>query len=372
MEKTVSKSLKSRLSFLRPHLLRPIALSVFIFTSTLFFSTVVFLGGVDEPRPGITIEAGISALPLASGAGVGSLVVSKVFQLAQLRLRAISGLIYYASFFAVSLFVLFVRQNIPVPGPKPLLWSLPSNQLTFAIFVSIFIFAFHQTIGNATDRLERENKRATEALEKLERQHLLLIEGQEQVRKELAGFLHDSVQSNLVVLGMQMRRAIDELPEQSQAMARSFLEEIERVRSVDVRTAIKQLSPDLDGLSVEPALRELAGKYRKALSVTFDLDGRVVDPGLDLKLKLGIYRIVEQGILNAALHGKASKVSVNIAFDDYGVQLLLINDGVKLAEPFEMGVGLTVIDGWCKTLNGSWKLSSSGEHTMLRVTLNSN
>jgi len=69
---------------------------------------------------------------------------------------------------------------------------------------------------------------------------------------------------------------------------------------------------------------------------------------------LGTYRIIEQGLLNAFVHGPAKNVFVSVSTDSVGkTQVLISDDGPGSDLDFvDSGVGTAVIDSWVGILNG--------------------
>jgi two-component system, NarL family, sensor histidine kinase UhpB len=75
---------------------------------------------------------------------------------------------------------------------------------------------------------------------------------------------------------------------------------------------------------------------------------------LDSLNLLGTYRIIEQGLLNAFVHGPAKNVFVSVSTDSDGKSEIVISDdgpGTDL-EFVDSGVGTAVIDSWVGILNG--------------------
>jgi nitrate/nitrite-specific signal transduction histidine kinase len=85
---------------------------------------------------------------------------------------------------------------------------------------------------------------------------------------------------------------------------------------------------------------------------------------LDSETLLGIFRIVEQSILNAFVHGPAKRVQVNVSTDSMGVTDIIVSDdgpGVSV-EKITSGLGTSIIDSWVGIFNGSKKIDSAPGH----------
>ena len=87
------------------------------------------------------------------------------------------------------------------------------------------------------------------------------------------------------------------------------LADLERVRAEEVRTASRRLSPHLTRVTLDTALRDLAAAYRPGMTgnvwVAEDAASRLRTS--DVTRATGLYRICEQGLLNAAVHGHATE-----------------------------------------------------------------
>ena len=81
----------------------------------------------------------------------------------------------------------------------------------------------------------------------------------------------------------------------------------------------------------------------------------------DISRATGIYRICEQGLLNAAVHGHATECAIQVRLDGRDEFVLEIQDnGVGLPpSPGEPGMGSTLISAWTETLGGHWTLESA-------------
>jgi glucose-6-phosphate-specific signal transduction histidine kinase len=189
----------------------------------------------------------------------------------------------------------------------------------------------------------------------------LLLESEERVRGQVAAYLHDRVQTDLVAIGLRIRTAVDLEREEMKREIDASLADLERVRADKVRTASRRLSPHLAHVSFDAALRDLAAAYRPGMNVTVAVNDTAASrlrTG-NITVATGLYRICEQGLLNAAVHGHATECSIQISLDSNDRFVLTLRDsGIRLPpSPIEPGLGSTVISAWTDTLNGHWTLT---------------
>lgn len=247
----------------------------------------------------------------------------------------------------------------------------PSSLFLFALRAFIFTLVLHTVFGLSDARLRSQIRRADVAAKLVEDQRVAIMEADERSRLNVARFLHDQVQAGLVTLMLQLRLIQAEAEKETSEKLSSIIDELERFRSQDVRTASRQLSPDLQNVGLESALKELASGYMPGMEVSIDVDVPqshweylAAEAG---SARLAAYRIIEQALLNAAIHGKAAKVQVSLSSAN-GVELRVTNDGAALPEgELTRGAGLVVTDAWVGAMRGTWELSSIGDLTLLKA-----
>ena len=235
-----------------------------------------------------------------------------------------------------------------------------------ATTVRIYIGAVALSIfGGLSERnLLAQIKRAEQALAEVDKQKSLILESEENVRREVANFLHDQVQAGLVVASIELQRIAQDTTGKSATELASVIAELEEIRRFDVRDASRLLSPDISVLGLNPCITELSQRYRNSMKVTLQLD----DPSDSLSpdKSLAIYRICEQTLLNAVLHGKAKHCTIRTSFEGIGnTSITIDNDGILLPDgKVHSGGGTAVIDAWVSRFNGTWTLANTDEETV--------
>lgn len=233
---------------------------------------------------------------------------------------------------------------------------------------AIALLIVSAVFGIASYRVGLEGQRVSEALEIVREQREQLLLADEFARREVADYLHDNVQADLVVLSLQLRGLSTELPPAFSARLNSVLEELESLRMLDIRTASRRLSPDIPTLGLTAALRSLAETYSS--TTVIDVDCPLSVNAHDDQLKLAVYRITEQALLNAAIHGKATRAEVRVVETPLGqVHLTITNDGQPLPSSHGDGSGTAIIEAWVSRYDGSWALTTQGGSTLLRAEL---
>jgi signal transduction histidine kinase len=242
-----------------------------------------------------------------------------------------------------------------------------------AIRVFALLWLMNAVIGTIFARIQRESTTAKEALQTVVAQRRLLLESEERVRGQVAAYLHDRVQTDLVSIGLRIRAAVSPGPAEMVSEVGEALADLEGVRADKIRAASRQLSPNLEHVTLEESLRDLSKTYWPAMIVTVS-----VSESAALELRRGdrvtgstaIYRICEQGLLNAAIHGNATKCSIEVTrTSDDKLVLHLNDDGFGMqGDTVQPGMGMTVISAWVEALGGQWSLQPSPSGTTLMAT----
>jgi two-component system sensor histidine kinase UhpB len=237
--------------------------------------------------------------------------------------------------------------------------------------VYVVILTVSIIFGVGEQRVARQATRAENALDEVDRQRSLLLRADEDTRREVADFLHDRVQAGLVVANMELNKVSEKLSDQHKAEIRSIIAELEEIRRFDVRDASRLLSPDLNVVGLNQSISELAGRYRSSMKILTQLDTAMSE--VSNEKQLAVYRICEQGLLNAAIHGKADRCVLRTTVTSKTtVTIHLDNNGHPLREPhLGAGSGTAVIDAWVSKFSGTWTLKNTDDgQVSLTATLN--
>lgn len=249
-------------------------------------------------------------------------------------------------------------------------FSRPLHDAPFnTLRVYFVILAVSIIFGLGEQRVARQATRAEDALAEVDRQRSLLLQADEDTRREVADFLHDRVQAGLVVANLELNKISEKLSEQHKAEIRSVVEELEEIRRFDVRDASRLLSPDIAVLGLNQSITELTARYRNSMKVYLQLDEAISD--ISLEKQLATYRICEQGLLNAAVHGRAHTCTIRTTVSDEVITILVENDGVPLnTAGTHAGSGTAVVDAWVSKFSGTWSLhNTENNRVALTATL---
>ena len=219
----------------------------------------------------------------------------------------------------------------------------------------------------------------------LERQRLEAASARAAAAEErnlLAREIHDTLAQGLAALTMQLEVA-DSLAANAQdarltasvvrslALARATLDEARR-SVLDLRAA------PLDGRTLSDALRDLAASVRgdgEGMEIEMELDGFAGEaPALPPAVEVGMYRIAQQALANAARHAQAGRVVMRLSRSEDALELSVGDDGTgfDLAAVPAGRFGLVGMTERARLLGGTAMVESApgaGTRVSVRVPL---
>lgn len=247
----------------------------------------------------------------------------------------------------------------------------PNIALALSNGIRLFIGAFliSLVIGQYRKFVEVEHLKRTGMIVELEQQRKLLIEADEKTRREIANVLHDVVQSKLVVSATRLNELVSTAPAPLASKLEKILVDLENLRRLDVRTASRALSPDIQIIGLNECLVDLAKVYSPTMKIEFDFE--TLTDQAESQVGLAIYRICEQSFMNALSHGSAKKCVVKIWEAKGWIHLEIENDGAPVEDTLSGATGSAVINAWVASLDGAWSISnredSSGSKVVVTV-----
>jgi signal transduction histidine kinase len=237
--------------------------------------------------------------------------------------------------------------------------GLSRNIFLASLILVLFALALmHRAERKISDRLDLANK----LVSKLETEREELIHSDEDLRRQTSQFLHDRVQSDLMVVGMKLQSISGQVSPEVNDVIEKAIHRLENTRATDLRNLIEILTPNLEAGSLQSALDTLLEQYRTNMDVSAQIDDSTEE--LVSGSLLGIFRIVEQSVLNSLVHGPAHRVQISVTTNTEGVTNIIVSDdgpGVTV-EAITAGVGTAIIDSWVGILNGSKEIDSAPGH----------
>ncbi len=243
--------------------------------------------------------------------------------------------------------------------------SLGASLVTGTIRLTALVLVIQAIAGIASWRLWQQIERTEVALQESREQQRMMLQADEAVRRQVAEVLHDGVQAGLVAACLELRMASEKSQPEAKGPIDSVIGRLESMRALDVRGAARALSPSLESQDLDHCLAELGGRYAPGMKVTIDVDPILQTQLLqdDSPALLACYRIVEQALLNAAMHGHARRCTVTIdGSPSVQVNIRVQDDGLGMNEVQQQaGLGSAIVTTWTRLFDGEWNLGSSAE-----------
>lgn len=226
-----------------------------------------------------------------------------------------------------------------------------------SVTVVILLFAISNGVGYTRFRIREQTERLREQVDQLGRQRTLIVEADERVRHEVATALHDEVQGVLLRANLRLSAIAENADAVDAESLRAVVADLERLRGTGIRSVGRRIAPPIEAVGLVTALDDLATSYAGSIDVAIN-----VADGLDAGDRApAVYRIVEQALLNAAMHGRAAHVVVGIDREADQLAVTVDDDGVGPPADRMPGTGTAIIDAWVGTFDGTWSLGSRPE-----------
>lgn len=239
----------------------------------------------------------------------------------------------------------------------PATLNLPLFVASLALVLALLAIMHH----SERTVLNRLNS-ADQLVAKLEVDREGLVRADEALRQQTSRFLHDRVQSDLMVASMKLKTVSGKSSDEVNEVIERVIARLEQTRSADIKDLVQILAPNFEAAGFEESVKVLAQPYRTSMDVEIAVDE--ASEALAADKLLGAYRIIEQALINALVHGPAKNVKIAFETNDEGYSRLEISDdgpGAS-AEQTKDGVGTAVIDSWVGILAGAKKVETVPGH----------
>jgi two-component system, NarL family, sensor histidine kinase UhpB len=184
---------------------------------------------------------------------------------------------------------------------------------------------------------------------------------QEEERADLARDLHDEMGPFLFAMRLDAEAIQAEAKTSGQeAMAeraRALGEAVSHIQS-QVRNILRQLRPDgLAETGLALAIGNLATFWQRhhgGIAIHLDIGTQ----GFSAEADPTIYRLVQEGLTNAARHGAAKQVWIAVGGDEQAIRVTVEDDGIGFTDTGSSGMGLKGMRERLAALDGSLMLGT--------------
>jgi signal transduction histidine kinase len=182
-----------------------------------------------------------------------------------------------------------------------------------------------------------------------------VVAAADEARRRVERNLHDGAQQQLIGLALQLRIAVARLPPGQDALAAQLNELLASVNGV--HTELQEISRGLhpavlSTAGLEPALGALARRSPVPVELEVSTTARFPEP-----IEVAAYYVASEALANAAKHGQATGVTVQLCERDGRVELEIRDDGVGGADPAN-GSGLIGLRDRVEAVDGTIEVTS--------------
>ncbi|WP_165389080.1 ATP-binding protein [Aquimarina brevivitae] len=240
------------------------------------------------------------------------------------------------------------------------------NRLLIGIFILVFFLAvsyyfYWQKIKAQKELLKKQDRINQQEIDSLlEHQKLAslqsYINGQHKERERISRDLHDSVSGNLATIKLKLS-AVEEQTGRMQEILHSVDKTYREVRSISHDLIPKNIEVN----SFVAMLEQLIESQKTdKLSVNSDISNKKAIENLSTKIKLELFRILQEIFNNIHKHAHATEVFLSIFIQDSTIQLSVEDNGKGFhPEIPKKGLGLQNINHRVRELSGSLDIESA-------------
>lgn len=153
-------------------------------------------------------------------------------------------------------------------------------------------------------------------------------------RLRVARDLHDGLLQSFTGVVLQLE-TIHQILQEEPEKARKGITEAQGVIMADqreLRNYVQQLRPRIlrteMSYALPTSLTELRERYQRQWGIDVDFEVGDLDAGLSQSLGAEVFRIIAEGVANAAKHGQATKIAIDVRIEQ-GVLEITISDNGK-------------------------------------------
>jgi signal transduction histidine kinase len=159
-------------------------------------------------------------------------------------------------------------------------------------------------------------------------------EGLAEERIRLARDVHDGIIQSLTGAALRLESARQMLVSEPAAAAR-LIEEIQDLlvfEQRELRAFVGELQaassgPRARGADLAERLQKLGERMARHWDLKVELRSRLGEGAISARLAQDVYRLVQEALVNASRHGRASQATVELCSDGGGIQIAVADDG---------------------------------------------
>jgi signal transduction histidine kinase len=125
------------------------------------------------------------------------------------------------------------------------------------------------------------------------------------------------------------------------------------------RELARGLQPLDDPVALPEAMQDLALQAEKLFNIECLIRVDPLPPGIDVAAATHLYRITQEAVNNAARHGNAKHVQINLQVVEADIRMVIRDDGIGFPAQRGRGLGLHTMDYRARALGGKLEIRST-------------
>ena len=211
------------------------------------------------------------------------------------------------------------------------------------------------------DRDITERRLAEQALADMSRK---LVQVQEEERTRIARDLHDDINQRLALLAIEIDTLKGNVPDCANEIDRRLTQIRDGI--VEVSSGVQSIShqlhsPQLEYLGIAAAMRIFCREYSARQAVEIDFANDDIPYVTSPEVSLGLFRIMQEALSNAAKHSRVRKFQVRLGGSTDQLHLTVSDHGTGFDAKAAMnkgGLGLISMRERVRLMNGSFTIKS--------------
>lgn len=217
----------------------------------------------------------------------------------------------------------------------------------------------------ARKRIEDANKQLREKIERNRQLQREILQISVNERWEVGQYLHDELAQMLLAARLNLEDVLKELEEKEIDLAAEIAEvgDILDRAGASVRDLSHEIVPvDVEDEGVAYAFNKLTEHVKKMYHTNCTLITDKIDRIKNVEAATNLYRIAQEAAKNAAIHGKAKNIKIELRSDARQIYLTIEDDGRGLAESTknkirdEEGMGINIMRHRIELMGGTFEI----------------
>lgn len=283
--------------------------------------------------------------------------------------------------FLFILFIFSIQTNNQTYLLDGNIFSFPSQYyyflfLPFAIVVVLSLMTFYREQLIKKSKMVEIQEKMINQLSEVNlgyQEYMFVLEEQSIMneRKRVSRELHDIVGYLITNIIMMMQAAMEIVGDKDEQL-NLLLKKVEdhaQEGYQEVRQSLRLLrSLNLRKIKGIPAIQKLINTFSEATNVQVSIDYGNILFSFGGEIENVLYRLIQEGMINAFMHGKATEIQIKIWHTEKEIQLSIYDNGIGTSEIHE-GIGFSGMKERISNLHGTFEANNMYEGFKIYATI---